>query len=75
MCPIYKAGENISLGFDYHKFSQQIAKNSKVNLILIKNQIELSKLIRNTFFNEKIVIGMGAGSISTWMRELKELLK
>ena len=75
LCPIYKAGENISLGFDYHKFSQQIAKNSKVNLILIKNQIELLKVIRNTFFNEKIVIGMGAGSISTWMRELKELLK
>ena len=75
LCPIYKAGENISLGFDYHKFSEQIAKNSNVNLILIKNQNELVKLIKNTFMNEKIVIGMGAGSISNWIRELKDLLK
>jgi len=75
LCPVYKAGESISLGFNYYNFSKQIAKNSKVNIILIKNQFELAKLIQNTFFNEKIVIGMGAGSISTWVRELKDLLK
>ena len=75
MCPVYKAGENLKLKFDYNKFAKEIIKNSKVELILINNQKELTKYANHNIYGDKIVIGMGAGSISNWMRELKELLK
>ena len=42
---------------------------------MIKNQIELAKLIKQTICGEEVVIGMGAGSVSFWVRELPELLK
>ena len=75
LCPVYKAGENLKLKFDYNKFAKEIIKNSKVELILIKNQKELTKYANHNIYGDKIVIGMGAGSISNWMRKLKELLK
>ena len=75
LCPIYKAGESIRLGFSYKKFAHEIINKSKVKLILIKNEYELSKFIKHNVYGQKIVIGMGAGSISTWMRGLPKLLK
>ena len=48
-----------------------IIKNSKVNLIKIKNENELQKFLKKTAYGNKIYIGMGAGSISNWMRNLK----
>ena len=74
LCPIYKAGENIKLGFSYYNFAKQIASNSKVKLIIIKNQLELHKFINQNIFDNQIVIGMGAGSISNWMRKLPKML-
>ena len=71
LCPIYKANENLKLGFSYSSFAKLIIKNSKVKLININNEIELKKLIKQTAYGEKIYIGMGAGSISSWMRNLK----
>ena len=70
LCPIYKAGENIKLGFSYESFAKQIAKNSNVNLIMLKNEHELKKIIKNITFGKKIFIAMGAGSISNWVRNL-----
>ena len=70
LCPIYKAGENLKLNFSYHSFAKLIAKNSNVNLILIKNEAELKKIIPNIAFGNKIFIAMGAGSISNWVRNL-----
>tara|TARA_Y100000590_G_scaffold465473_1_gene637880 strand:+ start:59 stop:1456 length:1398 start_codon:yes stop_codon:yes gene_type:complete len=75
LCPIYKAGENISLGFSYTKFANELISKSNVKLILIKNQYELSKFIKHNIYGPKIVIGMGAGSISSWMRSLPKFLK
>jgi len=75
LCPVYKAGENLRLGFNYYNFAKEISKNSKVQLTMIKNQIELAKLIKQTICGEEVVIGMGAGSVSFWVRELPELLK
>ncbi len=75
LCPIYKAGENIKLGFNYNKFAKEIISNSKVDLILINNQFDLAKFTKQNIYGNKIVIGMGAGSISSWMRELPNLLK
>ena len=67
---INKANENIKLGFAYEKFAKLIIKNSNVSLIKIENEASLKKLIKQTGYGEKIYIGMGAGSISNWMRNL-----
>ena len=70
LCPIYKAGENIKLNFSYTSFASLIAKNSKVKLIMLKDEIELKKITNNLAFGNKIFIAMGAGSISSWVRKL-----
>jgi len=74
LCPVYAAGEKIKLGFSYSSFAKDIIKNSKVKLFMVNDQYELSKLIKSTIYGKKIVIGMGAGTISTWMRELPRLI-
>ena len=75
LCPIYKAGENLKLNFDYFKFAKEIIKNSKVELFMINNEKELAKYVKHNIYGDKIVIGMGAGSISNWMRNLPKLVK
>ena len=74
LCPIYAAGEKIRLGFSYNNFAREIIKNSKVRLFLIKDKHQLAKLIKTTIYGKKIVVGMGAGTISSWMTELPKLL-
>ena len=75
LCPIYTAGEKIKLGFNYLSFAKDIIKNSKVKLFLVNDSIQLSKFLKTNMYGKKIVIGMGAGSISNWMRELPKLMK
>ena len=75
LCPIYTAGEKIKLGFNYLSFAKDIIKNSKVKLFLVNDSIQLSKFLKTNMYGKKIVIGMGAGSISNWMRKLPELMK
>tara|TARA_Y100001970_G_scaffold288745_1_gene416882 strand:- start:459 stop:1856 length:1398 start_codon:yes stop_codon:yes gene_type:complete len=75
LCPIYKAGENIKLKFNYYKFAKEIIKNSNVDLVIINNEKELAKFVKKNVFGEQIVIGMGAGTISNWIRNLPELIK
>jgi UDP-N-acetylmuramate--alanine ligase len=75
LCPIYKAGENIKLGFSLNSFAKKIVKNSKVKLILIKNNLDLIKYVKQNIYGNKIVIGMGAGSISNWIKELPKYIK
>ncbi len=72
--PIYTAGEKIKLGFSYLNFAKEIIKNSKVKLFLVEDKFQLAKYIKNNIYGKKIVIGMGAGNISNWMRELPKLL-
>ena len=74
LCPIYTAGEKIKLGFDYLNFAKEIIKNSKVKLFVINNNNELAKFLKKNMYGKKIVIGMGAGSISNWIRKLPELM-
>ena len=50
LCPVYKAGENLKLKFDYNKFAKEIIKNSKVELILINNQKELTKYANHNIY-------------------------
>ena len=72
--PIYTAGEKISLGFRYENFAREIIKNSRVKLFLAEDKFKLAKYIKNNIYGKKIVIGMGAGTISTWMREMPRYL-
>ena len=75
LCPIYTAGEKIKLGFSYLNFAKEIIKNSKVDLVMINGEKELSKFAKQNIYGDNIVIGMGAGTISSWMRKLPELIK
>ncbi len=74
LCPIFTAGEKMKLGFSYNSFAREIIKNSKVKLFLVNNNIELAKFLKH-LSGKKIVIGMGAGTISNWMRKLPKLMK
>ena len=74
LCPIYTAGEKLKLGFNYLNFAKEIIINSKVKLFLVKDQHQLSNFIKNNVYGKKVVIGMGAGSISNWMKELPNFI-
>ena len=74
LCPVYTAGEKIKLGFSYNNFAKEIIKNSKVKLFLVSDQYELAKFIKGNIYGKKIVIGMGAGTISAWMKNLPKLI-
>ena len=75
LCPIYKAGENLKLNLNYYKFADQITKKSKVQVFIINNKYELAKFLKQYLNLKNIVIGMGAGSISNWVKELPNLMK
>ncbi len=72
--PIYTAGEKIKLGFNYINFAKEVIKHSRVQLFLLEDKFQLANFIKVNIYGKKIVIGMGAGSISSWMRELPKLL-
>ena len=71
MCPLYAAGEKKNFKFDQIKFANLITKNSNTQVIIVKNEIELSKYLKKNLISNEIIIGMGAGAISKWMTGLK----
>ena len=75
LCPIYTAGEKIKLGFDYKDFAQKIIKNSNVKLFMVENNKQLANYFKHNTYGKKIVVGMGAGSISNWIKELPNLMQ
>ena len=74
LCPVYAAGESIDHGYNEIMFAQLISKFSKTQVILIKNESDLSKYFRKNLISDEVVVGMGAGSISKWMYNLKKFL-
>ena len=62
------------MGFNYEEFAKEIIKNSNVKLYMVKNHFELAKFLKQNMYGDKIVVGMGAGSISNWIKKLPELL-
>jgi len=74
LCPIYTAGEKIKLGFNYDNFAKEIIKNSNVRLFMVDNKFQLAKFLKKNMYGKKIVVGMGAGSISSWIKELPHLM-
>ena len=59
---------------EYYNFAKELANNSSVELFLVKDKKNLAKFVKQNIQGNKIVIGMGAGSISNWMRDLPNLL-
>ncbi len=74
LCPVYAAGEKKSNSFDLRKFGKMISLNSVVEVIIIKNEKEFKNFFKKNLIKNEIIIGMGAGSISHWMRDLKNTL-
>ena len=73
LCPIYKANEKLRLNFSYQSFAKLIIKNSNVKLIQVEDENQLKSFVKQNSFGDKIYIGMGAGSISNWMKNLKNI--
>ena len=74
LCPVYAAGEATDKTYNEKIFAQLISKFSKTQVILIENENDLTKYFRKNLIKDEIVIGMGAGSISKWMYNLKDTL-
>ena len=74
LCPLYAAGEKKISKFSQLKFAKSISKLSKTQVILIKNYEDIGKFLKKNLIRDEIIIGMGAGIISKWMRELKDIL-
>ena len=75
LCPVYSAGEKIKYNFNQDNFSKLISKKSRVQVINVANQQELKNYIKKNLLDEEMVICMGAGSISSWIREIGNQLK
>ncbi len=74
LCPVYAAGEKNNKKFDLIKFGKMISLNSKVDVIIIKDEKDFKNFFKKNLIKNEIIIGMGAGSISNWMRNLKQSL-
>ena len=74
LCPVYAAGEKNDKNFNLLKFGRMISINSNVDVIIVKDENNLKNYIKKNIIKNEIIIGMGAGSISSWMRNLKNFL-
>jgi len=75
LCPVYSAGEKLSYNYSQKNFSNLITKKSKKQVINIYSQKDLKNYIKKNLFNNEMVICMGAGSISNWIREIGDELQ
>ncbi len=75
LCPIYSAGEKAKDNFNQSDFSKLITKKSKVQVINIENKKDLKNYIKTNLISDEMIICMGAGSISNWIREIGKELK
>ena len=71
LCPVYAAGEKIKKNFSLENFAKSISANSNVQVIMVKNEDDLINFFKKNLLTNEIIIGMGAGTISNWMRALK----
>ena len=75
LCPVYSAGEKIKYNFSQNNFSKLISKKSKIQVINIKDQTEMKNYFKKNLLKDEMVICMGAGSISNWLKEISNELK
>jgi len=75
LCPVYSAGEKIKYNFNQNTFGELISKKSKIQVININNKKELKNYFKKNLLDNEMVICMGAGSISNWIREIGDELR
>ena len=75
LCPVYSAGEKKKYNFNQDSFSKLISKRSKTQVVNIKNQEDLKNYFNKNLLSDEMVICMGAGSITNWIREIGNDLK
>ena len=69
---MYAAGEKKNSKFSQINFAKSISKMSKTQVIILKKMRSWKDILRRIYLKMKL-IGMGAGLISKWMRELKAI--
>ena len=75
LCPIFSAGEKVKYKINQANFSKLISKKSKTQVVNIKDKNDLKNYFRKNLLTDEIVLCMGAGSISTWIKEIGDELK
>ena len=60
--------------FNFVNFAKLISKFSRTQVIIINNYKEIDRYLKKNLISNEIIIGMGAGTISKYMRELKTIL-
>ena len=75
LCPVYSAGEKKTYNFNQDNFSSLISKKSKIQVINVKSKDELKNYFKKNLLKDEMVICMGAGSISNWIREIGNEMK
>ncbi len=71
LCPIYAAGEKRII-FDLHKFAKNISVKSNVPIVVIKDEFNLEVFLKKNLMKNDIVVSMGAGNISSWIRNISK---
>ena len=71
LCPVFSAGEKIDQKYDTFNFAKLISKNSNVQVIIVQNEKDLKSFFQKNLFDDELVLCMGAGSISKWIREME----
>jgi len=75
LCPVYSAGEKKRYNFNQDNFSKLISRKSKTQVVNINNQEDLKNYFKKNLLSNEMVICMGAGSITNWIREIGNDLK
>ena len=75
LCPVYSAGEKKLFNFKQDNFSKLISKKSNIQVINITDKKDLKKYFEKNLIEDELVICMGAGSISNWIRDIGDELK
>ncbi len=70
LCPVYPAGEKIDKKHNQIDFAKLISVKSKVQVVMVKNENDLKKFFVKNLLQDEIIVCMGAGSISKWIREM-----
>ena len=70
LCPVYSAGEKVDKKYDQIDFAKLISSNSQVQTVMVKNENDLKRFFIKNLLQDEIIVCMGAGSISKWIREM-----
>ncbi len=74
ICPIYSAGER-NKNFNIQKFCKDVISKSKTEVVFVNNKSQIENYLKRNLLGSEIVIAMGAGSISSWIREISTKLR